>query len=485
MKVLLINPPTSNLYAKIGNNMPPLGLAYLAAVLRKSGHWVEIIDLCIEPKALSKLSSNNFDLVGISADTPRFPAAVAIAKEAKKKNSIIVMGGYHVTFMDEEALKTRVVDYVVRGEGEESFLNLVNAIEEGSDPKDIHGLSYSDGNSTIRTKEAFPPSDLDHLPIPARDLLPLAKYNATLRGMPMANLITSRGCPFNCYFCASSRFGGLKWRARSPSSIADEIEQVYNEFGYHSFAFMDDNFTLNPKRVIEFADELDRRGININWWCFSRVDTLAKNEFLVKRMAESGARMVFLGLESSSEQVLKDYRKGIKTDQAQQAIELLTKYGINIYGSFIIGAIHETKKMILHTISWAKKLNPHTVQFSILTPYPGTDLFEQVVKENRLLHRHWEFFDAAHSVIKTDYLLPSQIQKLLAKAYRKFYFSPSYILHFSQEGLKNKNLMQSMIKSIKFLLTFLSLSFIKHPIKNQINNKYLIGVVPKLINRAK
>lgn len=438
MRVLLINPPTSNVYAQFGADLPPLGLAYLAAVLRKAGHCVCIVDLGIEPKGLHGIDLSAYDVVGISADTPRFPAAVAIAKEVKKQKCIVVMGGYHVTFMDEEALDTGVVDYVVRGEGEEIFLNLVNVLEGSGDPEGINGISYANGRSIIRNRAANPPHDLDHLPLPARDLLPLSQYNATFNGMPLANLITSRGCPFNCYFCASSRFGGLKWRARTPVSIVEEIEQIQSDFGYRAFAFVDDNFTLNSKRVIEFADELNRRNIHIIWWCFSRADTLANNESLVKYMAEAGAQMVFLGLESGSEEVLQNYDKGLKTEQARQAIAILKKYGISIYGSFIIGAIHETKKMIQHSIRWAKQLQLDVVQFSILTPYPGTAIFRQAEQENRLLHRCWELYDGVHAVMRIDHLQPDEIQKLFVQAYRKFYFSLSNLLRSSREILRYK-----------------------------------------------
>ncbi len=452
MNVLMINPPTSNLYAKLAANLPPLGLAYLAAVLREAGHRVRIVDLGVERRGLQGIDLASFDLVGISADTPRFPAAVAVAKEVKKWGRPVVMGGYHATYMDKETLETGVVDYVVRGEGEETLLNLVNALESGYHVKNVAGISYAEGNSIIRTGRTNPADNLDRLPIPARDLLPLSRYNGTLNDLPMTNLITSRGCPFNCYFCASSHFGGLKWRARSPVSIVDEIEQIQSEFGYRAFAFVDDNFTLNPKRVFEFADELERRGLDIIWWCFSRADTLAKNEPLVKRMAEAGARRVFLGLESSEQSVLKDYGKHIKVEQEKQAVALLKKYGIAVYGSFIIGAIHETRQMIQRTIRWAKYLAPQIVQFSLLTPYPGTALFQQVERENRLLHRRWQLFDGMHAVMRTDFLEPRELEKSFVQAYRKFYLGTTYLFRRKDRNPLYRNPIARVLKSIEILL---------------------------------
>ena len=456
MRVLLINPPTSNLYAQFGADMPPLGLAYLAGILRKAGHGVRIVDLAVKPKGLKQIDLEKFDLVGISADTPRFPVAIDIAKEIKNQGKKVVMGGYHVTFMDEEPLKTGFVDYVVRGEGEEVLLNLVNKLAANNDIKEIPGISYKHGESIVRNRNAAPPHNLDSLPFPARDLLPLQQYHTTLGGMPAMNLITSRGCPFNCYFCASSRFGGLKWRARTPASIVDEIEHIKSNFGYRAFVFMDDNFTLDPQRVMNFADELDKRNLNIIWWCFSRADTIAENEPLVRRMAESGANTVFLGLESGSENILEDYNKKVKLAQERKAVALLRKYRINVYGAFILGAIHETKQMVSNTIRWAKELQPTIAQFSILTPYPGTALFQQAEVEKRLLHRRWELYDAVHSVMKIDCLKPGELQRLFIQAHEKFYLTFSRLLHPAKSIIEGKVSLKLVIKRI---FSFLRLSY--------------------------
>ncbi len=364
MNALLISPAGSDIYAKMGAQLPPLGLGYIAAVSRAHGHKVKITDLGLDAYAMTQTLIDWADVVGISADTPRYPEAIAIADRIKKSGKTVVMGGYHVTFLDRETLETGVVDFVVRGEGEEIFLNLLNTLENNGDLKRVVGISYMDNGTFQRNRDAMPPHKLDEMPFPARDLLPLTDYKNRLSGIPFTNLITSRGCPFNCYFCSSSKFGGLKWRARSAKSIVNEIEHLYYTYGYRAFAFMDDNFTLSPKRIFEFADELERRGLNdIHWWCFSRVDILVRNEKMIKRMAEAGAFMVFLGLESTNEVVLDSYNKHIENKQQQQAIALLRKYGIRIHGSYIIGDVRETEEMVLQTINWAKSVNAQTSQF--------------------------------------------------------------------------------------------------------------------------
>jgi len=354
------------------------------------------------------------------------------------------MGGYHVTFMDSDALSNGVVDYIVRGEGEEIFANLLNALEKGEEVENIDGISYLKNGVYIRNKDAPPPQNLDKLPLPSRELLPLDKYNTTVNGYKAANMVTSRGCPFNCYFCSSSRFGGLKWRARSPKSIVHEIEYLYNKFDYRAFEMLDDNFTLNPKRVFEFSDEVIRRKLKIIWWCFSRADTIVKNEDMVKKMAEAGLYRVFLGLESGSENVLNDYNKNISLNEQKEAIKILKKYGVLVHGSFIIGDVDETEKMIMNTVNWAKRLNPALVQFSVLTPFPGTKLYEDMEKEGRLLHHNWKEYDALHPTIKLKYITNEKLKKIYIKSYRNFYLNYDRI--FKKEKINGNSIPKNEMK---------------------------------------
>lgn len=425
MKVLLVNPTSANIYGALGNRYPPLGLAYLAAVTRERGYTVSIVDLDLEPE--HPVDFGMWDVVGITSDTPRYPEALKVAKEAKKEGCIVIMGGYHVSFRDEEALSSGLVDYVVRGEGDEVFPALLEALDEG-EPEDVAGLSFRRNGRFVRTQNPLPPQDLDSLPLPARDLLPMAKYRTNLRGRPSTSVITSRGCPFNCHFCASSAFGGLRWRPRSPSSVADEVEMLYRDYGYRAITFMDDNFTLSTKRVSEFIDELDRRGLDIYWYCFSRVDTIVRNPDLVRRMAEAGAVEIFLGLESGSQEVLNSYGKCTTVKQEKEAVEILRSCGIRSYGSFMIGGIRETRDMVERTIRLADELSLEAVQFSVLTPYPGTRLFEQARKERRFLTHLWRYYDGLHAVMRLDFLSPLEVHNLISRAYRRVYLKAKTIL---------------------------------------------------------
>jgi len=211
---------------------------------------------------------------------------------------------------------------------------------------------------------------------------------------------------------------------------------------------------------MEFADEVEKRGLrNIIWYCFSRVDILARNEDMVKRMAEVGAFQIFLGLESVNHNALKDYGKRIEFEQQMKAIRLIRKYKMRVHGSFIIGNINETEKQALETIEWAKNINPEVTQFSVLTPYPGTALYNQVEREKRFLHKKWELYDALHPTITLDHLRPEDVTRLLIKAYQSVYLQPKRFYKKKKTRpvkIKRSKLfgLSSMVRPVSFFLTF-------------------------------
>ncbi len=473
MRILLISPRGSDVYAQLGFQLPPLGIGYLAAFARQQGHDVELLDMGVENTRLTVESFRRFGVVGISVDTTRYFNAINIAGMAKAADAYVIMGGYHATFMDKEILETGLVDFVIRGEGEQVFTHLLSVLGRGELPGDLEqvdGISYLWDGKYKRNKDARLPVNLDDFPFPARDLFKLNRYKIRLNDLPMTNLITSRGCPFDCFFCCSTRFGGTKWRYRSARSIVDEIELLYHGYGYKAFAFMDDNFTTSKQRIMEFADELEARDLtDIIWWCFSRVDVLVANEDMVKRMAEAGAFKVFLGLESANAETLDDYGKNISHDQQVQAVALLHKYGINVQGSFVMGDVDETEAMISKTVDMAIDMHLESLQFSVVTPFPGTRLYEKVVKEDRLLHKQWNLYDGLHSIIRLDHISPQRIEKLLFNSYKRFYlrwdrvFGTSRIGNSNEYGRYNpskakKRTFRRLVKPFKFYKVIRSLT---------------------------
>jgi len=438
MKVLLINPPAQGVYDTVNIKLPPLGLAYIAAVLRAHGYYVEIIDLNVQENLWETVSKYQWDIIGLSGDTSRYPISMKIAEQIKKHFGFTIFtGGPHVTFFEKETLDTGYVDFIIRGEGEFITLELIDAIRQNKPLESVRGITFKKDGRIIKTLRAPIIRNLDSLPYPARDLLPMEKYKVTLfYGRPITSILTSRGCPFNCYFCSSSQFSNLIWRTRSPKNIVDEMEYVINKFDYHAFAFVDDNFTLNSKRVIEISKEIVKRKLDIYWWAFSRVDELLGHEDMVEWMAKSGCKMVFLGIESVSKKVLDEYNKGITANDSIRAVKLLKSYGIDTWGSFIIGALDETKEMIMNTVRFAKLLDPRNVQFSILTPFPGTRLYEDAEKMGVIIHKNWKYYDGAHAVMRTKYLESHEIQKLLNMAYISFYVRPKRLIKIMPTAIK-------------------------------------------------
>lgn len=422
MRILLVNPPVGFSYYNIGLRRPPLSLAYLAAMLVDK-HDVSIVDFSTGKENWKRYRFDGFDVVGISADTVRYPLSLRIAKRARERGATIVMGGPHVSFRDEEALTTGLVDYVVRNEGEYSFRSLVDYLSGETTLDSVRGVSLlSDDGSVARTPDEPFISDLDSLPFPARELLTLGHYNEKMNGRLMTTLITSRGCPFNCDFCASSEFFGIRWRARSVDSILAEMELLYEKYGYRALCFVEDNFTMDPARAIELSERIIAKRWDLIWEAWSRVDTIVKHPEMIRIMARAGFKWTFVGFESGSQEVLDGYGKKTIAGDAFRAMDILRSNGVQATGAFILGAVNDTKRTIDETIRFAKHLNPRKVQFSILTPYPGTKLYDQV--KDRLLTDDWGEFTALTPVIKLDNLSPRQVSSRLIKAYASFYLRP-------------------------------------------------------------
>ena len=424
MRVLLVNPPAPFSYYSLGIRRPPLGLAYIASVLQNH-HEVKIVDFSVERHDWSRYSYRQYDVVGISVDTPRYLVSLRIARLAKDQGAVVVMGGPHVSFLDSDALKSGTVDYVVRNEGEYAFLSLINFLSKKIPFEDVNGVSYLTNGELSRTPDARLPCDLDSLPFPARRLLPLQLYRENREkavGRLMTTLITSRGCPFNCHFCSSSHFFGGRWRARSVQSILEEIELLHEEYNYRALIFVDDNFTLDPGRAVRLSESIVRRGWDLAWGTMSRVDDITRNPDMVRIMARAGFRWTFLGFESGTQDVLNAYGKKAMVENGPRAMEILRENDVRVTGSFILGALNETRDMIKQTISLAKLLNPARAQFSILTPYPGTRLYEEV--KDRLLTRNWDIYTGVHPTIKLRHLSPEELGRLLIMAYLSFYGRP-------------------------------------------------------------
>jgi len=453
-KVLLINPPTRSRGLDNVVVSYPLGLAYLAAMVEDIAD-VYILDAKVEKKQPDDVGSfaEEFepDIVGISnvMSSSTF-AALEIAKIIRTKlpNAKIVFGGHHATFTAEELLRTGYVDIVVRGEGEETFRELVY----GRKINKIKGISYITEKGSIVHNPSRPLIDnLDNLPFPARHKLKKEKYHAF--GIQGDAIETSRGCPFNCSFCCVPMFHGKKWRARSPESILTEIMYLVNYYNTNNVFFIDDNFTADMKRVNDLCKMILKSRIKVNFFCQARADSIVKYPKVVENMRKAGFWLVFLGLESPFQEHLDLINKKLRETYIRKAVHILKRNDIAIWGGFIIGFPGETEEMIRKTVDFAEDLDIEIAQFTLLTPLVGSPLYEKSTNEGLLLTKDWSKYNLTEPVLLTD-IAPDKLRKALSTCYKKFYLRPKYVLNtlFSKHELIRLGFIKSWRYWVKLAL---------------------------------
>ncbi|MGQ9759268.1 MAG: B12-binding domain-containing radical SAM protein [Candidatus Methanomethylicaceae archaeon] len=435
MKVVLVNPPTTaplESVSALGLKAPPLGLAYIAASLEKEGHDVSIIDstaLELSHQQLGeRLQKERSDVIGVTSTTPTIYDAMKAVTIAKKScpECITIMGGCHITFLPEETMaECPELDVGVIGEGEATIVDLLRALETKRPLKEVDGIVYRKDNTVIRTRPRKLIENLDEIPFPARHLLPLDKYTVLGERCRLGNILTSRGCPFSCIFCSSSQFYGRRFRGRTPKNVVDEMEEIIKKYNIRSFEIVDDTFTIDKKRAKEIAEEIVKRGLDIWWVCGSRVDLITKE--LLQAFKKAGCGLIYYGIESGSEKVLKILKKAITLDQVKTAIRWAKKTGIEVIGSFIIGTPGETKEDVIKTIKFAKESGIDFAQFTAMTPYPGTEVYQIAKAEGLLTTNNWSCYTTIKPVMRTKELTVEEISSLVVLAYRRFYLSTSFI----------------------------------------------------------
>ncbi len=447
MKILLINPPLekpirAEIPVKIDREIgafPSLGLLYVASFLKAKmpQQEIEIIDARLDNIKMHELGQivrlKNPDLVGITTltfslldvlDTLRLIKAIS----PKIK---ICLGGPHVSIFPRETLSFKEVDFVIIGEGEEAFFNLIkNLTEEHTLNTDIDGVGFKDkdGNLRINNAKQFI-KDLDTLPIPDRTLINYKKcYSLLGTGKLMASIQTSRGCPFRCIYCDQQ--SGKILRKRSVDSIMAEIKELY-ELGIRDIFFVDDLFTLDKKRVYDFCDRLLSEGIRISFKISARVDTVEPE--MLRRLKKAGCYRIHYGVESGIQKTMDRLQKGIMLKQVIDALRWTREAGIDIFAYFMIGCPQETKPDILKTIDFAVKLNPDYVHFSICTPYPDTQLYEMMRQAGGIQDDYWRKFaanpDEGFKTIFCNKELPAdELVSLQNYANKKFYFRLPFLI---------------------------------------------------------
>jgi radical SAM superfamily enzyme YgiQ (UPF0313 family) len=450
MNILLISPPTkdmilANYPTSIEGDtglFPPVGLLYIASTVeKKTPHRADVLDLNLVDNDpydfLENLNGYSPDVIGITLITFNIISGIKTIKAARKRfpGVPIVAGGPHAHIYPEETIFYEGIDYVITGEGEYAFLELLKAIQGEISPMEVPALYFKQDNKAMKTRPHEFISNLDDLPYPDRTKTNFRRYsNITAKNRTSTFLITSRGCPHRCIYCHRPQMG-KRFRAMSAEKVVGEIEEC-KALGLNWIDFFDDTFTLNKKRAEKICRLLIDKKIDILWSARTRVDRV--DQKLLNLMSAAGCRKISFGIESGCQRILDRLQKDITLEQVQKTIKAARKAGISVYADFMIGNPDETIEDIKKTIGFACKLPIQYAQFSITTPYPSTPLYDEFRKKRPELGDYWQKFARdPHINFKTpiwsDGDIPAEdIIKLWHSAIKKFYFRPSKI--FSEIG---------------------------------------------------
>ena len=401
---------------------PPLGLGYLAAYLKSHGVQVQLVDCTFmnEEEALDKIRRSRPRIIGVQVMFSMKEKAIEFARLLRRDCQILVAGGPLPTSNPDEFLS--YFDVIVVGEGEETLLDLVEAVERDTSLANVAGIVFKDKGRVRHTALRDFIGDLDSVPFPSREFFDNKAYKRYYRrnfGYTTTSILTSRGCPFQCDFCSRPVFGN-RFRARTAANVADEVEDV-QRLGYDRVWFADDCFTLNRSRLLSICDELVSRRIRVGWECLSRVDTVDLE--VAERMREAGCVRVFFGIESGNDRILRVMRKQATVSQARQAVEVFRKVGIQTGAFFILGYPSEDEKTVLDTVNFASSLPLDYLSFTFPYPIPGTPLFERV--NDRMMLEDWKeptgFHLIKHRLLFRSCLSENKLKFALVKGMIQFY----------------------------------------------------------------
>jgi len=472
MKVLIINPPwpgkgygtrSQNRIIKHRSDkylQYPIFLAYSASQMRTAGHEVSYLDSVIQDldinQTLAEARRARPDAIFMETTTPSIDADYESLTALKKSTEAkIIVGGPHATYFHREVLeKCLAIDIVIRHEFDTKIAKVISNLDRLDGVK---GITYRNDGQIIDNGDGEMAGDLDRIPFPDREVIPWKWYKeAWYSRQPFMNMMTSRGCPYHCTFCLwPQSMYGHKQRFRSLDNVLAEIRYLIDRYGLKEVNIDDGTFTTNRQRVIEFCQMLRNEKIKLIWTCNGRVDNL--DDEMLKEMKESGCKMIRLGVESGSQEVLNKIKKGLTLKQIEDGIRMVKKHGIQALGGFMFGFPYDTRETVEQTIRFAKELSPDQVQFSISMCYPGTSLYEYAKESGLLIAKSYKEFDMTHGpVVKTLDMERDELEHILAKAYREFYFRPGFILQ-TMLNMKDMDEIKRVLRSLRSLIKTIGL----------------------------
>ncbi len=406
----------------------PFFLAYATALLCRQGFSARVVDGIAEGLSeetfLERVVREEPDLVILEVSTPSASIDEALADAIKARlgpDSFIAFCGADARMRESSFLeRLPQVNFVMRGEYETTTVELAEALESGGDFSDVLGLTWRDRDGSVHANPRRPLlEDLDWLPWPARDQLPMMNYKDVSLGLPMPSLQmwASRGCPYECNFCAWPQimYESRRYRVRDPSKVVDEMHTVVREFGYRSVYFDDDTFNIGKPRMLRFCRELTERGPGVPWGIMARGDTSDEETF--EAMAAAGLEAIKFGVESGVQELVDGCGKALDLAKLRDSVRICRSLGLRIHLTFTFGLMGETWETARRTIGFALEQEPDSVQFSIVTPFPGSAYYHQLDAEGKLASRDWSLYDGySRAVIKTDALEAADLEQLLREA---------------------------------------------------------------------
>jgi radical SAM superfamily enzyme YgiQ (UPF0313 family) len=411
-KIVFIEPKPPNFHIFSKFMSPRLGTFILGNLMKQRGWEVEVYIEDMARIDWDRVTSAN--IVGISSITSTAPRAYKIADKIRGMGIPVIMGGAHPTFLPKEALGH--ADFVIRGEGEFPLMSFIDAWEKTGDFSNVPALSYKKNGKVVHNPSLNTAPGLDNLPFP--DFSLFQGKNKILAPYSIVPIQTSRGCPFHCSFCSVTPMFGKRYRFRSIENVLRELRQ-YRE-GNHFIFFYDDNFAANPKHTKALLTAMIEEKLNFKWSTQVRVDA-AKDQGLIKMMKKAGCHTVFVGFESVNPDSLNEMKKSQEVEDIVRAIKIFRKHHIHIHGMFILGLDHDNWKTVKKTVAFAKKYGLTSVQFLILTPLPGSELYDLFKNKKRILFKDWSLYDAHHVVFKPTNFSEADLQAAQIYGHKKFY----------------------------------------------------------------
>jgi radical SAM superfamily enzyme YgiQ (UPF0313 family) len=473
MKVYLINPPAVNgtKIVREGRCMQrkgawtavwsPISLATIGAVLERDGWTAKLSDCIVEdidfPRLGELLEAFSPDLVVINAVTPSIVSDLASCRVVKERcpHAVTAVIGIHSTALPAECLKQEPsLDFVVRGEPEMTLCELARVIvagKSGSGVKGITGLSYRSEGTVVHEADRAVIENLDELPFPAWKLIDRTKYRMPFTDRPFLLVATSRGCPFQCRFCADAAYYGKKVRTRSAKSVVNELAWIKNTFGISEFLFWSESFTINRNFSIAVAREIIAQGLDVSWVCNSRVDNVDRE--MMELFRKAGCWMIGFGVEAGNQAILDSMKKGITVDQIRRAVTDAKAAGLEVTGHCVLGFPGETGVTMAETVRLTKQLPFDFVQYYCSVPFPGSELFSNARKNGWLITDDWMRYEQNVSVMTTPQLSADEVMRWRSRAYRSFYLRPSIVLK-TLRRLTNARELLNFFKMARDFLTW-------------------------------